>query len=262
MNTVSLLTDFGHKDNFVGIMKAVILKINPQAKIVDISHEVKPGHILEAALLLKSAFKYFPKGTVHLAVVDPGVGTKRKKLLVKTRDYIFIAPDNGILSLALKEERPIKIIELTKAKYFLKPVSDTFHGRDIFAPVAAHASREESIERFGRKIKSIKNLDLPRPKAGANALRGEIIYIDRFGNLTSNITGEAFKSFIKNRRFKICIQGEEINALSHSYSQAANSRWPVALINSFGYLEIAVPGASALACLSANIGSEVLVSGR
>ena len=134
MGVISLITDFGLKDNFVGVMKAVILKINPQAQIVDICHEAKPHDILEAAFLLRSSFKYFPNGSVHLVVVDPGVGSERKKLLVKTKDYFFIAPDNGVLSLALKGQAPLKIIEITNKKYFLKPTSDTFQWQQYFYP--------------------------------------------------------------------------------------------------------------------------------
>jgi S-adenosylmethionine hydrolase len=259
MNTISLLTDFGSKDNFVGIMKAVILSINPRAQIVDISHHLKAHDILGGALLLKSSFRYFPSGTVHVIVVDPGVGTKRKKLLIKTKNYFFIGPDNGCLALALKEERIEKIIEITNRRYFLKPVSSTFHGRDIFAPVAAHISKGEKADCLGRRIKSFKKLDLPKVKRSTASLTGEIIYIDRFGNLTTNIDGEVLKDFIKNRRFKICVQDKQMNSLSHSYAQDSQTKWPLALINSFGYLEIAVGGASAQSCLGVNKGTEVLV---
>jgi len=196
MSVISLITDFGQKDNFVGVMKSVILSINPTAKIVDVCHEVKPHDILTGAFLLKSSFKYFPKGSLHLVVVDPGVGSERKKLLVKTKDYYFVAPDNGVLSLALKGQAPSKIIEITNKKYFLKPASDTFHGRDIFAPVAAYLSEGKNLSTFGKRIKSIKELRLSQPQITSKALAGEIIYIDRFGNLVSNIDKEMLDNFI------------------------------------------------------------------
>jgi S-adenosylmethionine hydrolase len=244
MNVISLITDFGYEDNFVGVMKAAILKINPRVQIIDICHEVKPQDVVEAALLLKSSFKYFSSGTVHLIVVDPGVGSKRKKIIVKTKNYFFVAPDNGVLTLALKDEPALKIIKISNDNYFLKPVSDTFHGRDIFAPVAAYLSKREDIHKFGKPIKNIKTLDLPLIKLSNRQLTGKIIYIDHFGNLISNIDKDTLKDFIKNKKFKIIIKDKIINKLSHSYSKRVQLK-PLALIDSFNYLEIAVNSGSA-----------------
>ena len=258
MGVISLITDFGLKDNFVGVMKAVILKINPQAQIVDICHEVKPHDILEAAFLLRSSFKYFPNGSVHLVVVDPGVGSERKKLLVKTKDYFFIAPDNGVLSLALKGQAPLKIIEITNKKYFLKPTSDTFHGRDIFAPTAAYLSKGQNFSKFGRRIKSIKELSLPQVKMTSKGLTAEIIYIDRFGNLVSNIDKEMLDNFIKGKKFKIYIKDKTIEKLSHSYNKGAYLK-PLALIDSFNYLEIALNCGSARDYLGIGKGTPIKV---
>lgn len=257
MNLISLITDFGLKDNFVGVMKAVILKINPYAQIIDISHQVKPQDIMEAAFLLRSSYNYFPKGTVHLVVVDPGVGSNRKKLLIKTKNYFFVGPDNGVLNLALKNEPPLKIIEITNQIYFLKPVSDTFHGRDIFAPVCAYVSKDKhNIEKFGGTIKSFKDLELPRVKTVSKSLTGEIIHIDRFGNLISNIDKDTLASFIKNKKFKICIKDKSIDRLSCSYSEGLQLK-PIALIDSFNYLEIAIHGGSAQNYLNIDKGAKI-----
>lgn len=204
MKIIALLTDFGYKDNFVGIMKGVILGINPQVNLVDISHGVKPQSIFEAYFLLKNSYKFFPKGTIFVAVVDPGVGSKRKSILIETNDYFFIGPDNGIFSFL--ESHEIKnIVHLTNKEYFLKPVSSTFHGRDIFAPAAGFLSKGVSPEELGTLIKSIKRVEIPKPRIEKDKLVGEIIYIDGFGNLISNISREVFNKFTKGSEFEIAI---------------------------------------------------------
>jgi len=258
MSIVSILTDFGQRDNFVGVMKAVILKINPKAKIVDLCHNINPQDIQEGAFILKNSFRYFPKGTVHLVVVDPGVGSSRKKVLVKTQDYYFVAPDNGVLSPALCKEVIQGIVEITEEKYFLKPVSDTFHGRDIFAPVAAYLSLGRDIYDFGKRIKGIKPLDLSEPKRFKNKLIGEVIYIDHFGNLITNITKDEFRDFIGDSDFKICVKKHMINKISHSY-QEANRNLPLAIFDSFGNLEISLAFLSAAKYLSLGKGTVVEV---
>jgi S-adenosylmethionine hydrolase len=214
---------------------------------------------LTGAFLLKSSFKYFPKGSLHLVVVDPGVGSERKNLLVKTKDYFFVAPDNGVLSLALKDQPPLKIIEITNERYFLKPISNTFHGRDIFAPTAAYLSKGEDFSRFGKRIKSIKELRLPQAKIASKGLIGEIIHIDRFGNLVSNIDKEMLDNFIKGKKFKIFIKNKTIDKLSHSYSEGTYLKL-LALIDSFNYLEIALNRGSACDYLKAKKGTKVIVS--
>lgn len=261
MGMISLLTDFGLQDNFAGVMKAVILNINPGAKIIDLCHQVKPQGIFEAAFLLKGSFRYFPKGTIHLVVVDPGVGSKRKKILVKTRDSYFIAPDNGVLWPALAEERIQKIIEITNEKYFLKPLSHTFHGRDIFAPVASHLSLGKRVEVFGKGLNSIRQLDLPTPRRLKDKLAGEVIYVDRFGNLITNINQDEFRDFVANSNFKIYIAGRELNKISRSYQEAEKNR-PLAIFGSFGNLEISAREANARQFLSADKGTPVQIIKR
>jgi len=258
MALVGFLSDFGLKDNFVGVVKAVILKINPSVKIVDISHEVRPQDILEASFILKSSFKFFPKGTIFLTVVDPGVGSKRKAIIVKTKDFYFVSPDNGLLSLVLKDEPPLKIIEITNDKYFLKPVSFTFQARDIFAPVAGYLSKGEPLNNFGISISHYKTLDIPSPLIKKNILEGEIIYIDHFGNLVTNIDERAFRFFTKDKKFKIKLKNFFIDKLSLNYAEAENLR-PIALIDSFGYLEISLKENNASKVLKLKKGDKIKV---
>jgi S-adenosylmethionine hydrolase len=258
MSCISLLTDFGFDDNFVGVMKAVILNINPRAKIVDLSQMVEPQEIFEAAFLLGSSYAYFPKGTVHLVVVDPGVGSKRKGIIVKTRNYVFIAPDNGVLSFVLQKERPIKVVEIRNSKYFLKPVSSTFHGRDIFAPVAAYLSRGRDINNFGKRLTSYQKLDFPKIKVSADTLTGEIVYLDRFGNLVSNIGKKDFSNFVQKGKFKIFVRNKTIDRLSDSYSEVHPPK-PLALFDSFSFLEIAVNSNSAEKLLNAKKGTAIKI---
>ncbi|MGR3218622.1 MAG: SAM hydrolase/SAM-dependent halogenase family protein, partial [Candidatus Anammoxibacter sp.] len=160
---VTLLTDFGLHDEYVGVMKGVILGIDRSARIIDLSHSIKPQDIIGAAYVLLSAYKYFPAGTVNLVVVDPGVGSDRKIICVKTKDHIFLAPDNGILSILIAHETPEIIIEVTNKKYFLPEVSNTFHGRDIFAPVAAHLANGVKPEELGEELFAIQEIDIPVP---------------------------------------------------------------------------------------------------
>jgi S-adenosylmethionine hydrolase len=191
-------------------------------------------------------------------VVDPGVGSKRKAILVRTKNYFFVAPDNGVLSLALKEERPLEIIEISNEKYFLKPVSCTFHGRDVFAPACAHISKGVNTVNFGRHKDALQKLDLPKIRISIRQLCGEIIYIDRFGNLVSNVDEESLNVFSKKKELKICIKNRTIDGLSQGYFEGVSHR-PVALIDSFGYLEIAVNGDSASRILRAGKGERVKV---
>ncbi len=261
MCIITLLTDFGLKDNFVGVMKGVILKINPKVQIVDISHSITPQNIFEGAFLLANSYKFFPKKTIHLVVVDPGVGSKRRPILVQTEGYFFVGPDNGVLSFALRNEKIKKIIHLTDSSYFLKPVSDTFHGRDIFAPVGAHLSLGRKIGGFGKTLREIKNLKLPEVRLDKDLLIGEIIYIDRFGNLITNITKDGFNAFLGKRDFAIELKGILLDKVSGSYSEVDRFS-PLAIWDSFSYLEIAINQGSAKEFFSAKIGSKVYIKIR
>lgn len=259
MKTIALLTDFGLSDNFIGVMKAVILSINPSLNLVDITHNIRPQDISAAAFLLKSSYRYFPEGTIFLVVVDPGVGTKRSPIIIHSKNYLFVGPDNGVLGLAAKEDGIKEIIVVENKRYFLKPVSDTFHGRDIFAPAAAYLSKGRRCALFGRPLNSIKELNIPKPKADKDLLTGKIIHIDRFGNLVTNIDKNLFKRFAQDKSFKIRIKDRELDSIVNSY-QAVEPGKPLAIFGSFGFLEISVSCGSAKRSLDAKKGTAVSVT--
>ena len=197
---ITLLTDFGNQDAYVGIMKGVIAGINPFANIVDICHSISPQDIFSGAYLLYTSYKYFPRKTIHVAVVDPGVGSRRNIICVETKNYFFLAPDNGLLSFIIQNEKPKSIFRITNSKYFLPSPSNTFHGRDVFAPVAAHLSLGVKPQQFGIRINQLEQLDVPKPhykKTGQ--LEGQILYIDRFGNFITNITKAHIEQHISNQ---------------------------------------------------------------
>ncbi|NUO07589.1 MAG: SAM-dependent chlorinase/fluorinase [Candidatus Brocadia sp.] len=198
--TITLLTDFGNQDAYVGIMKGVIAGINPLANIIDICHNTPPQDIFHGAYLLYTSYNYFPKGTIHVAVVDPGVGSRRDVVCVETQEHIFLVPDNGILSFVVQKESPKGIFRVTNNRYFLPSPSNTFHGRDVFAPVAAHLSLGIKPRQLGNKINKLEQLDIPGPEyKETGKLEGRIIYIDRFGNLVTNITREHITQYITNQ---------------------------------------------------------------
>jgi len=240
---ISLLTDFGTRDAFVGIMKGVILGINPAACLVDLSHEVPAQDIRAGALILRSAAAFFPPGTIHVAVVDPGVGSARRALLLETRNAVFIGPDNGLLSLAAPAEAVVRSLQLTNPEYWLAPRSHTFHGRDVFAPVAAHLSLGVAPERFGPSVPTLERVTLPVAERRGTGLTGSVISIDHFGNLVTNITEADLGPFSKERLL-VSIEGVRIHGIVTSYAAVAVGA-PAALINSWGMLEIAVRNGSA-----------------
>jgi S-adenosylmethionine hydrolase len=240
---ISLLTDFGTQDAFVGIMKGVILGINPSVSLVDLSHAVPSQDVLAGALILRSAVPFFPPGTIHVAVVDPGVGSARRALLVETRTAFFIGPDNGLLSLAAPADTVIRRIHLTNEEYWLSPRSSTFHGRDIFVPVAAHLALGVAVECFGTLVSDMERLSLPAVEYRQDSLTGSVIYIDHFGNLVTNISEADLRLFSK-QDLLVSIGAVRIYGIVGSYADVAVSR-PAALLNSWGMLEIAVRNGSA-----------------
>src|SRR5262245_49520581 len=182
---IALLTDYGLQDPYVGLLKGALLSVNPQARIVDLTHEVPPQDIREGSRILAAAVPYFPAGTIFVAVVDPGVGTGRALVGIETDRHFFLAPDNGLLGFLRRNAR--RTVQITASKYFLKPLSQTFHGRDILAPVAGHLSRGVDLSKFGSAVKRLAALDDAPPSVSADgALRGEVVSIDRFGNLITN----------------------------------------------------------------------------
>lgn len=255
---ITLLTDFGFRDAFVGIMKGVILGINPEVTIVDLSHEVPPQDILAGALILRSAVAFFPAGTIHVAVVDPGVGGNRRALLVETTNTIFIGPDNGLLSLAAPSTEVRRIIHLTNERYFLPHRSQTFHGRDVFAPVAAHASRGVPVEDFGEPTPSLERLTVPPVERQPTGLAGAVIYIDHFGNAMTNITAADLRPFPRETLL-VSIDAVHLCGVVTSYS-AVEIGGLAALINSWGLLEIAVRNGSAAQRFGIYTGQTVKIS--
>ena len=246
---ITLTTDFGLGDPFAGIMKGVILSVNPKARIVDITHGVPAHDILAGAIALQSSCSYFPKGTIHVAVVDPGVGSSRRPLLAISDDYAFVGPDNGLLAHAIGSEQNVRVFHITEPDHFLKPVSQTFHGRDIFAPVAAWLSRGMQPESFGTVIDDWIPLDWPTPRRVGKSLVGTVLRVDRFGNLVTNIlAGDWVCPTSTPQEIEIEIRGRTIRQLCRSYSEAASDE-PFAIIGSAGLLEIAVREASAAALL-------------
>jgi S-adenosylmethionine hydrolase len=256
---ITLTTDFGYRDSFVGVMKGVILGINAQARIIDLSHGIPPHDIKCAALMLRHAVAYFPDTTIHITVIDPGVGSERRPLLIQSENRYLIGPDNGVLSLALRKGEPNYAVCLSNPVYHLKPTSGTFHGRDIFSPVAAHLTRGVPPAAFGDRIDEFVRLSLPTPSKSASRLEGEIVYIDRFGNLFSNIEEGDLAGFDRDH-VTISLGAVTIHRLAGSYSAAREGDY-VAVINSWGLLEIAVYKGNAQQRARAEIGDKIQVTG-
>jgi S-adenosylmethionine hydrolase len=235
---ITFLSDFGVKDNYVGIVKGVIAQSNPRAKVIDISHEVSPFDIAMGKYLLETSYERFPEGTIHLAVIDPGVGTKRRAIMVETGKYFFIGPDNGLFSF-LRPRQIRRAFSLTKSMHFLKEISATFHARDIFAPTAAYLSTGGSLEGMATRIKGINGLADGHTNRNRGKVVGELIYIDHFGNLVTSIrnAGGPLKGIVH-------MDGFRIGPVRETFGSVPVWR-PVCYINSFGYLEIAVREGSA-----------------
>ena len=256
MSIITLTTDFGVDDWFVGTMKGVLLGIEPKATLVDITHHIPAGDIEAGAFAFAAAFRFFPRGTVHLVVVDPGVGTTRAALAVETAQYKFVGPDNGVLSLALAQDPPKAMRRLENTKYFLKELSHTFHGRDLFAPVAAHLSRGVALTKLGPRVRDYVRLIAPDPKKQDGRILGTVRYIDRFGNAITNIPqntlrepnrpGLRVRVLAKKASFPVC----------PSY-QSVKRGQPLGIFGSIGLLEIAVNGGNAAKVLGLTKGDTV-----
>lgn len=256
---MTLTTDFGYKDPFAGIMKGVILSINPAARIVDVTHNISPQNIPEAAFILEMSFRSFPHNTIHVVVVDPGVGSGRRPLLVETDNHYFVGPDNGVFSRIYNLSERLQVVNITAEHYFLPRRSSTFHGRDIFAPVAAWLSRGINISKFGDVISDYVTLQMPAPMSPKeDGIEGEVIYIDRFGNLMTNIDAQKIddlKGRNAGRNLKIVIKNMEA-PLKRYYSEAEDKKL-CSLINSFGHLELFVKGGSATSDFDIRVGEKV-----
>jgi S-adenosylmethionine hydrolase len=262
MSIISLLSDFGHKDPYVAEMKAVILSISPQARIVDITHEIEKFNIRMGAYVLASAAPYFPPNTIHVAVVDPGVGTKRRPIIAETRRSLYVGPDNGLLMLAAHKEHIKKVYQIDNPKFMLSKVSKTFHGRDIFAPAAAHLTEGNKPSDFGPAIQDYILPEFAKPHARNGELLGEVLHIDDFGNIVSNITLEDFKKmgFHDASSLLVRLGGKTLTIRFCSAYGEVPSGTPLALIGSSNFLEVAVNQESASRIFKAKVGDTFHVS--
>ena len=255
---ITLMTDFGTSDHYVGVMKGVILGINPQAQIVDITHTIPPQDIHRAAFLIESAYRYFPTGTIHLIVVDPGVGSERSAIVCQTQTAYFVCPDNGIITHLLLNEEPIHTVTVENSTYLLPQVSSTFHGRDIFAPVAAHLSRGVSIDKLGNPVTNPVQLPIPKPEVTNETIIGHVIWIDSFGNLITNISHEILESLGGQNNVVIHAGIAKIDRLNHSYAESAVGD-PLAIIGSSNRLEISINQGDAAQVLGLKRGDVITV---
>ena len=265
---ITLTTDFGTSDAYVGVMKGVILGINPNVQVVDITHAVPPQDIHEAAFLIHSACHYFPKGTIHTIVVDPGVGSERRAMVCQTCRAFFVCPDNGILTYLLQEienggEQPANVVAIQNPAYYLPEVSQTFHGRDIFAPVAAHLSLGVPLADIGPPVQNLIRLPVPTLEVSDDSLTGEIIKIDGFGNAITNISESALShlervSTGETSIYEIRVGSVRLDRRNRAYAESEVGE-PLAIIGSFGMLEIAVNGGSAEKDLGLKRGDTVVI---
>jgi S-adenosylmethionine hydrolase len=241
---ITLTTDFGTSDHFVGAMKGVIANLAPRTQIIDITHEITPYEIMEGAFVIAETWGHFPKGTIHVVVVDPGVGSARRPIVAEAGGQFFIAPDNGVLSMIYDAVPKAKVRIISNTKLMARDVSRTFHGRDIFAPAAAHLAKGVPVARFGKLIHDCLRIDGTKPeKIGVKHWRGMILKADRFGNLVTNFHVDHFAS-VTGRAFEIRIGNEVIRRLALTFSEAEIGEL-VTIVGSSGYLEIAANQASA-----------------
>jgi S-adenosylmethionine hydrolase len=231
---ITLLTDFGTRDGYVAAMRGTIAAIAPEAIVDDASHEIAPGDVRDAAFALSRYWKRYPNGTVHVVVVDPGVGGARRTLAVNADDRLLVGPDNGVLSQAIRSASYCRIVHVTRAEFLASDISSTFHGRDIFAPVAAQLARGVQLDLLGPTVSDPVMLELPMAVASQRHVRGEVVYVDRFGNLISNIPAELVQDDLE-----VKLEGHTVGVVRRTYSEAPSGD-PLAIVNSDGVLEIAV----------------------
>jgi S-adenosyl-L-methionine hydrolase (adenosine-forming) len=255
---VAFLSDFGTRDHYAGTMKGVVLGVCPDATLVDIGHDIPAHDVLAGALELAACYKYFPSGTIFLVVVDPGVGSSRRGIAADCGDYKFVAPDNGVLSAVLRELPPKKVVELTERKYARPTVSRTFEGRDRFAPAAGWLAKGIALVSLGKSIANYHVIDLPRPAVEKDSIAGEIVRVDRFGNLISNIDHRTFAHLADQGTLMITAGDREIPRLVATYAEAPAGEL-CALFGSTDHLEIAVNAGDAAQALGLGRGARVTV---
>ena len=257
---ITLLTDFGTADYFSGAMKGVILTLSPAAQIIDISHEISPQDVSAAAFVLLASYRSFPPGTIHVAVVDPGVGSSRRAILVAAGGHLFVGPDNGIFSYICDRHADYRVIKLTNEKYFCRPISATFHGRDIFAPVAAALSRGVELEEFGPEIKDeIRLRSLAPRRLTDSKLEARIIHIDRFGNCITNLTPDDLPFDRPGGRPQLRVNGKTVKSFRRFFSEEGSKEKLFGIWGSAGFLELAAANSSAAKILHAKPGEKVIV---
>ena len=265
---ITLTTDFGIRDTYVGIMKGVILGINPNVQVVDLTHAIPPQDIYEAAFSIYAAHSYFPRGTIHVIVVDPGVGSDRRAIVCQTDNAFFVCPDNGVLSYLLQSTEnearpPVNAVEIQNKAYYLPEVSNTFHGRDIFAPIAAHLSLGIPLEDLGPPVQTLVQLPIQAPELSGNTLTGQIVKIDRFGNAITNISESAIAglesaSTGEISAYEIRIGSVRLNRFNRAYAESGVGK-PLAIIGSSGLLEIAINSGNAKESLGLKWGDPVVI---
>jgi S-adenosylmethionine hydrolase len=241
---VTLTTDFGTRDPFVGAMKGVMLSIHPEVRIVDITHGISPHDIGEAAFVLRESCPYFPAGTIHVAVVDPGVGSARRAIIVETERYCFVGPDNGLFGWLGETGTVRRVVTVTNRDLMRPKVSATFHGRDVFAPAAAHLAKGMVVSAFGPEVTDWVRLELPEPKIEGARLFGRVVRVDRFGNAITNVSEEAFRAFAGDGAFEIGAGTVRFGEIVRSYASVSDGE-PLALFGSSGVLEVSVNGGRA-----------------
>lgn len=261
MGIITLTTDFGERDGYVGIMKGVMLGITPALTFVDISHDIPPQDTAAAAFVLLNSYAYFPAESIHLVVVDPGVGSMRRPIAVRTEHGTFVAPDNGVLGYILEREKGWRAVHLTAREYWRPAVSQTFHGRDIFAPVAAHLAAGVPLEKLGVPISDPIPRSLPAVvPEGAARYRGEVLYVDRFGNVITNLAGASTvggrPAAALGDALTATVEGRSIRGLHPAYSDVPKGS-PLLIVGSSGFIEIALREGSAARFFGAQIGTPV-----
>jgi S-adenosyl-L-methionine hydrolase (adenosine-forming) len=245
---IALLSDFGTRDHYAGTMKGVMLGICPEATLVDITHDIAPHDVLEGALQLAASARYFPPGTIFLVVVDPGVGSARRGIAAEAGDYRFVAPDNGVLTAALRDTPPRRVVELSERRYARPTVTRTFEGRDRFAPAAAWLAKGTQLAALGRTITDYHKLDLPAAEITGDTLRGVVLLVDRFGNLVTNIDRRTFEAFSKQSRIRILVGSTPVERLVSTYAEIGAGE-VCALFGSSDHLELAANASSAAVLL-------------
>jgi S-adenosyl-L-methionine hydrolase (adenosine-forming) len=257
---ITLTTDYGTNDHLVGVLKGVVLKINPEVTIIDITHAVTPYDLLDGALAIASAYTYFPPRTIHVVIIDPGVGTERRPILVSGQNQYFIAPDNGVLSGVFEKEPNFTVRNLTSEHYFLQPVSKTFHGRDVFAPVAAWLSKNWQPASMGEVIEDFKRFAMPKPKEADGLLKGVVMKVDSFGNLITNFRlDDLAPESMEKGAVNLQVGNHAVTRMVLMFA-SGNPGEPVAYIGSSGYVEIAVNKGNASKTLGVGRGTPVVLT--